>query len=299
MNIFINGIGSVLPDCGPDENGIYHAEKPKYREYIPPMVARRMGRETKMAVVAALRALKEANNPEVEAIITGTGLGAMSQTKQFMNSLLENNETMLNPASFIHSTPNTMSSAIAHSLQCNGYNATYSQRELSFEVALSDAILLLKSESYTTALVGGSDEYIQELEPLSKLINLPKHLSFGEGASYFVLSPHRTELSIELVDLATDFSNINAQQLLEKTIEKNNIDTDDISSIFVTHSDVDLSHFSHAEIVRMHPLVGFSLTASAHALHHAVAHLRKKDGTVAVVNKGLRGETAIMILTSL
>jgi hypothetical protein len=259
------------------------------------MVSRRMGREAKMSVVAALRALTDAGKPEVEAIITGTGLGAMSQTKQFMNAVIDNNETMLNPASFIHSTPNTMSSAIAHSLQCNGYNATYSQRELSFETALIDALLLLKSESYPTVLVGGSDEYIPELAPLSARISFLEQLKWGEGSSYFVLSPQKRENSVELIDCAVRFSDDDILQLFNKTMENNSLSCEDITHVFITH-DAHLPQCLHAEVTKIHSLVGFSLTASAHALYYATLHLRENGGTVAVVNKGLRSELSVMLL---
>ena len=297
MQIFITGIGTVSPNGVADGDTVYRAVEPKYREFIPPMVARRMGRPTKMAIVAALRALKDADRTIVDGVITGTGLGEMVLTKKFMNAMTEHKEEMLNPASFIYSTHNTMSSSIANLLKCNGYNATYSQRELSFEIALADGKSLIEDELRGDILVGGSDEYIEELLEISLKVGLPQQLKFGEGASYFLLSHQPTENSVELCSLTLRFSGEDPEDVLTEALQYHNVSQKDLTAIFVTHDGIDFPFFPHAIIRRMYPIVGFSLTASAHALYHAVGYVRKHSGSVvAVVNHGLRGELSVMIL---
>lgn len=297
MQIFITGIGTVSPDGIADGDTTYRAVEPKYREFIPPMVARRMGRPTKMAIVAALRALKDADKTTVDGVISGTGLGEMVLTKKFMNAMTEHKEEMLNPASFIYSTHNTMSSSIANLLKCNGYNATYSQRELSFEVALADGKSLIEDELRGDILVGGCDEYITELTELSNNVGFPTQLKLGEGASYFLLSHQQTESSVELCSLTLRFSGEDPESMLVDALQQHNFSQKDLTAIFVTHDDVNFPLFPHVIIRRVYPIVGFSLTASAHALYHAVSYQRKHSGSiVAVVNSGLRGELSVTIL---
>ncbi len=295
--MFITGVGSVLPDTRPDESGAHRVTNLNYREFISPMAARRMGRETKMAVIAARKALNSAGIRKPEAIITGTGLGAVSQTKRFMQSIANNGERLLNPAHFITSTHNSISSAIAHQLQCDAYNATYSQREVSFEMALSDAVDLLENNSYSTALVGGCDEHIDDLADLATEITFPRECRHGEGASYFVLSDTPTVDSVEFVGLSIRFSASTPQLVLEDLLRNNGLDGNKLTDIFVTHRSVELLRFSSVRTIVVSDLVGFSLTSSAHALYHAVETIKKNGGVAAVVNRGLRGELAVTVIS--
>jgi 3-oxoacyl-(acyl-carrier-protein) synthase len=58
----------------------------------------------------------------------------------------------------MQSTHNTISSNIAIRLGCHGYNITYTQDQTSFDWAMRDAELLLKSGKCKTVLVGCHDE---------------------------------------------------------------------------------------------------------------------------------------------
>lgn len=72
--------------------------------------------------------------------------------------MIENKEEALSPTPFIFSTHNSLAGQIALLHKCQGYNATYVHRNISFESALMDAQLLLQEQSYNTLLVGGADE---------------------------------------------------------------------------------------------------------------------------------------------
>ena len=62
------------------------------------MVARRLGKLLKRAIVTAKQALGETIP---EAIITGTGLGCIENTEKFLVSMLENDEEYLQPTYFM------------------------------------------------------------------------------------------------------------------------------------------------------------------------------------------------------
>lgn len=130
---------------------------PDYRQYIPPMQARRMTTALKRTLVCARQALEQAGIDMPDAILCGTRLGLMDHTNRILDCLRENGEENVSPTDFMQSTHNTMASTIAIQLGCHGYNCTYSQGEDSLENALLDARLLLEEGTCRTALVCTED----------------------------------------------------------------------------------------------------------------------------------------------
>lgn len=131
---------------------------PDYTGMFPVMEARRMSRLMKRALAVSKQALALADVTVPDAIITGTGLGCIENTEQFLRPLLGLSDAPLRPTHFMQSTHNTISSLIAIKLGCHGYNATYSQGGISFESALLDAFLQLRLGMVDTALVGAFEE---------------------------------------------------------------------------------------------------------------------------------------------
>jgi hypothetical protein len=155
-----------------------------------------------MGMATSSEAIKQANNPQIDAIITGTGYGFLEDTARFLFKMTDPNDRGMNPTSFIQSTFNTISSLIALNLKNNGYNNTFTHSGFSFESALDDAIMLLDAGEAKNVLVGGLDELTNEVYDILKLLqaarirSTSKELSFlpseanlfGEGSSFFVLS---------------------------------------------------------------------------------------------------------------
>ena len=132
--------------------------EPDYKEYFAPMAARRMGKLLKRATVTAVDALQKGNMENVDAIITGTGLGCIDNTEKFLRAMIDNGEEFLQPTYFMQSTHNTISSQVALHLKCHGYNCTYSHRGTSFDSSLMDAFVQMRMGLIHSALVGGQDE---------------------------------------------------------------------------------------------------------------------------------------------
>ena len=132
--------------------------EPDYKEFISPMASRRMGKLIKRAIATSFSAIQRANAQNIEAIITGTGLGCIENTEKFLSAMVKEGEEFLQPTFFMQSTHNTISSQIALQLKCNGYNCTYSHRGTSFECGLSDAFLQFTLGKINNALVTGQDE---------------------------------------------------------------------------------------------------------------------------------------------
>ncbi|MCZ2443200.1 MAG: 3-oxoacyl-ACP synthase, partial [Flavobacteriales bacterium] len=86
--------------------------EPDYSKYIDPKLIRRMSRIIKMGVAAAMEALKDAELSMPDAIITGTAYGCLADTDAFLSRMVEFNEELLSPTSFIQSTHNTVGAQI-------------------------------------------------------------------------------------------------------------------------------------------------------------------------------------------
>jgi 3-oxoacyl-(acyl-carrier-protein) synthase len=221
MKAYINGIGAVSPqntlsedhfldDVQAVETHLLQVLKPDYKQFVSPKVLRRMSKIVRMSVAAAKTAMTEAGIEQPDAILTGTGMGCQADTEKFLNSVIDNNEELLNPTAFIQSTHNTMGAQIALMLQNHNYNLTYVNRGFSFESALLDSLLLLAENKAKNVLLGGIDEITEESwlistktgvykkEPLNNLKLLDDKQEgalAGEGASFFMISNEKTDTS--------------------------------------------------------------------------------------------------------
>lgn len=263
MDIYINGLGNILPqntigseDFLTDVNEVnekyMQVVQPVYKEYISPKALRRMSKIVRMGVVSAQIAMKEAGIDMPDAINTGTGIGCQADTEKFLKSMLDNNESMLNPSAFIQSTHNTIGGSIALGLGCNNYNMTYVHRTFSFESALLDSMMLITEGQGKNILVGGFDEITEESYQIRARINLFKNNECnnlnilndnqpgalaGEGAVFSVVSDNKTDNSyckIKGIDMFFNPDNqdeINTR--INEFISRHNLSADDIDLVIV------------------------------------------------------------------
>ncbi|AUS05986.1 beta-ketoacyl synthase N-terminal-like domain-containing protein [Pseudotamlana carrageenivorans] len=242
--VYINSVASVsaqktfdnaefLNDFIDHEAVVFPVVNPNYKVFIPPAAARRMAKGIKMSIAASKIALQESGLDQVDAIITGTGMGCLRDSEKFLSALIDNDEQYLTPTAFIQSTHNTVGGQVALELQCKGYNFTYVHASNSFESALLDAKLLLSNEEENTILVGGVDEIGEHTFKLQALVGHVKkeavkaselfesHTSgavYGEGANFFVLSNEKQNSTYaELVGVK--MFNTLPKTLLTETLE--------------------------------------------------------------------------------
>lgn len=257
---FINGISAISAQntfesefldsvtINNQENTLFAVE-PNYKEFIPPAAIRRMAKGIKMGVATSAQALQKAGLEQVDAIITGTGMGCSQDSEKFLRNILDNNEQFLTPTSFIQSTHNTVAAQIALRLSCKGYNFTYVNGAVSFESALFDACLQLDNQEVNSVLVGGIDEYAEHSYSLFKLIeviksedNKPysvlnstsKGAVFSEGATFFALESIRKESTYaEIVDLQikNKVSKEGLSDFFDAFLKKNNLTPNDIDVV--------------------------------------------------------------------
>lgn len=179
------------------------SQDPDFKPFLSPMQARRMGLILKRAIAVSLTALKDAGIECPDAIFTGTGLGCMENTENFLSAMCRDGEEMLPPTYFMMSTHNTISSAVAILLHCHGQNCTYSQKDISFESALLDAFLQLQVGGISNALVGAHDETTPDTYRLLKGTGYFEGIvTAAEASSAFALSASSAHSAVLGTDVA-------------------------------------------------------------------------------------------------
>ena len=316
--IYITGLGNVSPQPT-TATGAFPAEwlfhetnqlkslDPGYRDFIPADQIRRMGRVIRMGVASARMCLADGGQNGVpampDAIITGTGLGCIEDTEKFLASMIRNKEEFLTPTSFIQSTHNTVAGQIALQLGCHGYNFTYVHRGISFESALTDAMMQISTGQADRVLSGGTDELTAHsfaiMERFGAWKKLPVHTAglladlrrgtiAGEGAAFFLLEKeHRpgAYARIEAVDtFAGPVTGEEANRRIDRFLEAYGLRRSDIGlfllglngnpsgdrvfreAILTSQADLPAGYFKH--------LCGEYHTASAFALWLGAMTLR-------------------------
>lgn len=190
INIYIDAMAGIVSS---GRNGVLAAgDEPDYKKYIPDAgLRRRMSRLIKMGVTSSLMAIENYGDGSMNGIITGTGWGCLADTEKFLISIFENSERLLNPASFIQSTSNTVGAQIALLLNQKEYNNTFVHGGSSFESAVIDASLHLH-EGKKRILLGGFDELTPTKSYLLGRMGLWKKYYSGEGAHFFVASASKS-----------------------------------------------------------------------------------------------------------
>lgn len=212
MKAYIRSAAVVAPQDGSPDKPLlqsiltytgnrFTCAEPDYNQFIDPRAIRRMSRIIKMGTAAAMQCLKQAAVQMPGAITMGTAYGCLEDTGVFMKRMVEQQEEMLTPTSFIQSTHNTIGAQIALQLQCHAYNNTFVHRGFSFESALLDAMMLLE-EGQKQVLTGAADEitpysfsilqrfglYKTDAGSNTGLYNrTAKGTMAGEGAAFFML----------------------------------------------------------------------------------------------------------------
>lgn len=186
--VYIQHTASIHPQENPENHPYLSACEPDYKVIITnATLRRRMSRIIKMGVACGLECIADIAPEKIQGIITATGLGCLSDTEKFLNTLIDNEERMLNPTPFIQSTFNTIGAQIALLRQIHAYNMTYVHRGLSFESALLDALMKIE-EGSENILVGAVDEITDSSYIIQQRLGLLKGIQAGEGAQFFLLS---------------------------------------------------------------------------------------------------------------
>lgn len=331
MKTYIRSASSISPQNTFGDNGFLtdvveytgtrlKAIEPDYKQYIDPKLIRRMSHVIKMGVSAAKDCLNRAGVEMPGAIITGTAFGCMEDTVAFLTRIVELNEEMLPPTSFIQSTHNTVAAQIALMLQCHSYNNTFVHKGISFENALIDALMLLKEGETNNILVGGTEEMIDtsftvltrlglyKRQPISNL-DLYKEESKGtiggEGASFFLLNNNLSADNLaELVGLKTLYKPKDIEQGISSLLQQHNLTISDIDLV-ITGRNGDIKNdriynalgqtlFAKSKLVNYKHLCGEYPTSSSFALWLAANMIKKRTVPAVVENIGIEPKKVLI-----
>ncbi|HEX5152947.1 MAG TPA: beta-ketoacyl synthase chain length factor [Parafilimonas sp.] len=209
--------------------------EPDYKKIFDAKLLRRMSRIVRVALAAATSCLKEAGKENVDAIVTGTAYGCMEDSETFLKKIVEQEEQMLSPTSFIQSTHNTVGAQIALFLKCHNYNNTFVHRGFSFEHAMIDAMLLLKENCAANVLAGSADEMTDFTFSVLKRFGLYKQLPVsnfelygsdtkgsvcGQGTAFFLLSAEFADEAYAQIDTVETLYKYASSAEIKKWIER-------------------------------------------------------------------------------
>jgi len=315
--VFINGLSAigaqpVFEGFAPEqfvlntEETAFNPVQPSYKELIAPGAIRRMAKGVKMGIYTAHHALKEANNPELDAIIVGTGIGCIEDSEKFLNAIIDNDEEFLTPTSFIQSTHNTVAGQIALEMGCKAYNFTYVNGIVSLETSIQDALLQLQFENKRSILVGGVDETAPTTVHIYKKVDrikeyrddedfvhpVSKGTVYSEGAAFFVLETEKKESSY--AELAAVYSsNTFSKEAVEQLLAQHQLSFSDIDILFTGNDGSTQNepaylafeaHFPESIHAMSKHLSGHYHTASGFALWSA-CHILKNQELPAVYRR--------------
>jgi 3-oxoacyl-(acyl-carrier-protein) synthase len=313
--VFIQAVSQISNQAPLDERWFEQPEFPvnansdsqeaDYSKYINPMAARRMGKLFKRAIATAVDVMGKGKMEQVDAIITGTGLGCIEHTEKFLNAMLDNDEECLPPTHFMQSTHNTISSQIALHLKCHGYNCTYSHRGTSFDSSLLDALTQMHLGDIHSAMVCGHEEMTPTyFKMLGKIgywkqdqfdeKTLRRHDSIGSfsgSCSVNLLLSDKandeTMCAVQSMDMLYKPNPKQLQEVLQKRLAQLNISMEDISAVVMGLSgdqandklylDFAQQHCPNTPIVWYKHLFGESYCASAFGVYTAAVMLQRQS----------------------
>lgn len=256
-----------------------------YKQWLKPMQLRRMSKIVRMSLACSKDIISQIETDDFDSIIVGTGLGCIKDTVKFIDTINSVSTSSIPPTAFIQSTHNTIAGQIALQLSNNNYNMTYVQNGVSFEHSLLDAQLKIL-EGKTNILVGALDEMIDYLQSLAKLANIENSLQYTEGSAFFNLTKNKdNKVFAELLKTMT-FSideNFNISKSLDKFLETENINLNDIDIIFKSSpkfSSKDLNNIEFKNTIFYEHYCGKYFTSSAFGFYLACQSFKEDINTI-------------------
>ncbi len=188
-----------------DTYPLYLASIAALDEFIPKRALRRIDYFSKMTLLSACLALKDANLLEDErsrmGVVLATGYGALKSTFDFLDSYLDFGYACSSPTSFSNSVHNAAAAHVSMYFKATAPSLTVTQFEMSVPSALLTAQLWLAEGRVDQVLFGAIDEHCDVLRycrkqffgaaeqgPLQPLQFDKQSAVPGEGASFFVLT---------------------------------------------------------------------------------------------------------------
>jgi len=199
-----SGIGNP-PGSGVDEVPLYQAAVDGLDEFIPKRALRRIDHFSRMTLLSACLALKDADLFDADRSRTGvviaSGYGALKTTFNFLDSYLDFGYSCSSPTHFSNSVHNAAAAHVSILLKTTAPSLTVTQFEMSVPSALLSAQQWLAEGRVDQVLFGAVDESCEVLRycreqffgpgergPLQPFAFAEQSAIAGEGAVFFVLT---------------------------------------------------------------------------------------------------------------
>jgi len=198
--VYSDGINSIkdLSVCLPmvsDRLNRSMADTSRLCDYLPKRSLRRIDHFSRMALLAAGKAIKDTDpllfSKDSTGVIMATGFGALETTFSFLDSYIEKGDKLASPTHFSNSVHNAAAAHVSICYGITGPNLTISQFDMSFFSALITAMAWLGTEKVEAVLLGTSDAFCDVLGYcIDKFSSIKGNqgYSFGEGAVFFLLT---------------------------------------------------------------------------------------------------------------
>ncbi len=203
------GTGNAQTVAHPAEGGMlerraFLADTARIEEFVDKKPLRRLDHLSKLAVLGAALALRDAGLAEAgreTGVVVATGYGAARTTFAFLDSVMRDGDPLSSPTLFSSSVHNAPAAHLAIILGAAGPSLTVSQFELSFPSALLTACRWILEGRTECVLCGGLDEYCDVLGYCwhrflgpddggpCRPLDLDRQSAIpGEGACFFLLT---------------------------------------------------------------------------------------------------------------
>jgi 3-oxoacyl-[acyl-carrier-protein] synthase II len=199
---------TVATRQGPVEFPAFRAETGPLKDFVPSRALRRMDHFTKMGLLAANLALRDAGMANSEGVnhpglgvIVASGYGATATTFAHLDSIINDGDACASPTHFTNSLHNACAANLAIGIGATGPCLTVSQFDLSVPAALLTAQQWLNEGRVERVLLGAVDELSELMaylwfrkrgrpahETMEPLCTKAETAIPGEGAAFFVLS---------------------------------------------------------------------------------------------------------------
>lgn len=228
-------------------------------------VRRRMSRVIKNAVTTAVECMKGVENIDsLDAIITATGWGCLTDSERFLRNIITDKEQLLNPTPFIQSTFNTVGGQIALLRHNHCYNVTYVNRSHSFEDALLDAMMRISDGESKNILVGAFDEQTPSQHCIMERMGAFKKYNDGEGTVFVNITADKNEASIA--------------QIVKIDFPQHTLSEEECSALYTTSDNSKLLYNTYSEY-------GLFPTSSAYCFAKAVRLILEGADEVIIYNE--------------
>ncbi len=271
----VSNVCSKLEKLGQESEVI----APNYKEYVPPASLRRLSPVLRMGLTASIECQNNTEK-EFDAISVGTALGCLRDTEKFLVTFHTATSDFLSPTAFIQSTHNTIGGQISLGLKNHAYNMTHTQNNVSFEVALMDALMCI-DEGKKQVLVGSADEQIPFLELMQPNL-IPDNYPLTSGASFFVISPEASSASVCVQAVAVRFNPTDKTGEIEQFLANQQLTLNDIElALYADQLPVETNE--KTETLNFLEYSGLHYSASAFAMHIAHDSLKHSDKRYALI----------------